>query len=255
MASGIGVPFFKAQPPVSANNWDARVADTEVLARTDGFRELRDRVFAEARPRPEHTVLDLGSGTGLLALEIAPFVDTVWAVDISPAMCDYLRAKAESAGLDNIKVAVASAVSLPLVDESVDVVISNYCLHHLRDPDKRRAVLEAGRVLRPGGRLVIGDMMFRVGISQARDRRVLAGTVMRLLRKGPSGAWRLLKNLARYISGRWEHPASADWWIEALDEAGFEQVQVQVLNHEGGIASARRPAHAQAVARPERLAA
>lgn len=236
-------------------NWDAHVADAEVVARTDGFRELRDHIIGLARPRFEHTVLDVGSGTGLLALGIAPLVDTVWAMDISPAMCDYLRTKAESAGLENIKVAVASAVSLPLVEDSVDVVISNYCLHHLCARDKYRALLEARRVLRPGGRLVIGDMMFRVGIRQPRDRRVLADKVKGMLRKGRPGVWRLFKNLARFLSRGWEHPASADWWVDALTEAGFEHVQVRVLEHEGGIVSARRPPSAHADTGAYRLAA
>lgn len=75
-------------------------------------------------------------------------------------MCEYLRAKAASAGLDNVHAAVASAVSLPLVDEAADVVVSNYCFHHLSDPDKRHALRETHRVLGPGGRLVFGDMMF-----------------------------------------------------------------------------------------------
>jgi ubiquinone/menaquinone biosynthesis C-methylase UbiE len=235
--------------------WDAHVADAELVARTEGFRDLRDRIIERAHPRGEQTVLDLGSGTGLLALAIAPHVKTVWAVDISPAMCDYLRTKAQSAGLENINVAVASAVSLPLVDDSVDVVISNYCLHHLRDGDKQRAVLEALRVLRPGGRLVIGDMMFRVSITEARDRRILTSNVTKMLRKGPAGVWRLLSNLARLLSGRWEHPASADSWVGALTAAGFEDVQACLLDHEGGIVSARRPARAHAVRVPYPLAA
>ncbi len=235
--------------------WDAHVADAELVARTEGFRDLRDRIIERAQPRPEHTVLDLGSGTGLLALAIAPHVDTVWAVDISPAMCDYLRTKAESAGLENIKVAVGSAVSLPLVEDSVDVVISNYCLHHLRDRDKQRAVLEAMRVLRPGGRLVIGDMMFRVSVRDARDRRILTSKVTSMLRGGPAGVWRLLKNLVRFLSRRWEHPASVGSWVDALTAAGFEDVQACLLDHEGAIVSARRPARAHAMRVPYPLAA
>jgi ubiquinone/menaquinone biosynthesis C-methylase UbiE len=78
---------------LTGKNWDVHVTDAEAVARSQGFRELRDRIIDRARFRPEDTVLDLGSGTGLLALAVAPLVDTVWAVDISPAMCDYLRTK------------------------------------------------------------------------------------------------------------------------------------------------------------------
>jgi len=51
-------------------------------------------------------------------------------------MNEYLRVKAASAGLGNLETALASAVSLPLVDASADLVVSNYCLHHLADADK-----------------------------------------------------------------------------------------------------------------------
>jgi ubiquinone/menaquinone biosynthesis C-methylase UbiE len=82
-----------------------------------------------------------------------------------------VRTKASSAGIDNIEVATASAVSLPLVDGTADLVVSNYCFHHLNDDGKRRALSEIYRVLEPGGRLVFGDMMFRLSMSHPRDRR------------------------------------------------------------------------------------
>ena len=113
-----------------------------------------------AKPQTGHTVVDLGSGTGLLSLAFAERTAQVWAIDSSRAMNEYLRIKARSAELDNVKTVLASAVSLPLVDGIADLVVSNYCLHELRHAEKLRALAEARRVLKPGGRLVIGDMMF-----------------------------------------------------------------------------------------------
>jgi ubiquinone/menaquinone biosynthesis C-methylase UbiE len=156
-------------------------------------------------------------------------------------MCEYLKTKVASAGHDNVEVAVATATSLPLIDQSADVAVSNYCFHHLSDEDKKRALAEVHRVLRPGGRLVFGDMMFRVSLTDQRDRRVVGAKVRGMLRKGPAGVGRLAKNAVRFAGRRWEQPARAPWWEQALERQGFEDVQILVLDHEGGIASARRP--------------
>lgn len=218
-------------------NWDDYVVHAEEMARTAGFQDLRDRILQTARPDEPDVVVDVGSGTGLLTLELAPRVAQVWAIDIAPAMGEYLRAKAASAGLDNVEVATASAVSLPLVDASADLVVSNYCFHHLDADGKIRALAEVRRVLRPGGRLVFGDMMFRVGVAHPRDREVVAAKVRAMAGKGPAGFLRLAKNGVRFASRRWEHPAPAAWWRSALTDAGFSDVQVQELDHEGGVAS------------------
>lgn len=225
----------------TTKNWDDYVVHAEEVARSDGFQQLRDRILTLASPRAGDVVVDVGAGTGLLTLPIAQTAKRVWAVDISPAMGEYLRAKAASAGLENVETVTASAESLPLVEGNADLVVSNYCFHHLGEEGKRRALREAHRVLRPGGRLVFADMMFRVSLSQGRDRQVIASKVRGMLRKGPAGAMRLARNGLRFAGGRWESPARAGWWASALRDAGFADVRVDVLDHEGGLACATRP--------------
>ena len=212
----------------------------EQLAQTPGFLSLREQILTLARLSPRDHTLDIGAGTGLLTLAAAPGVRHVTAVDVSPAMCRHLEAKLASLQIPNVDVLIGNATRLPLADGSVDVVLSNYCLHHLRDPDKSRALAEARRVLRPRGRIVLGDMMFQIGLRNARDRALVAHLVTTMLRRGPAGVLRLVKNALRVITGRGEHPAGADWWQHALQDAGFAEVTVQISNHEGGIAVARR---------------
>jgi ubiquinone/menaquinone biosynthesis C-methylase UbiE len=224
-----------------AKDWDRHVIEAEEVARGVGFGELRDLILERAEPRPADRAIDLGAGTGLLSLPLAAQVSRLWAIDISPAMCEYLRVKATSAGLTNVEVAVASAVSLPLVDGAADLVVSNYCLHHLSNEDKHRALREIHRVLAPGGRVVLGDMMFRPALNSSRDRKVLSAKVRALVRKGPSGVVRLVKNGARFAAARWEKPVRPEWWGDALLQAGFVAVSVEPLPHEGGIASAKKP--------------
>src|SRR5579859_2183413 len=222
-------------------DWDHHVLEAEELARTDGFQGLRDEILWLARPEPDDVVVDVGAGTGLLSLAIAPLVAKVWAIDVSPAMIDYLTTKAASGELANVETATATAVSLPLVDASASLVVSNYCYHHLSDAEKERGLAEVFRVLRPGGRVVIGDMMFRVQVADRRSRQVLASKTRSILARGPAGVARLLKNGVRFMTGRWEHPADAEWWRNALHRIGFREIDIHLLEHEGGIIRARRP--------------
>ena len=222
-------------------DWDAYVAQAERLAATEGFTSLRDEIVDRATIVSGERVLDVGAGTGLLALHAAQRGARVTALDISAAMCRRLEVIASERHLELEAIVQASASELPFGRAAFDAVISNYCLHELDDAGKREALREIRRVLRPGGRLVFGDMMFVLGVATRRDRRLILAKVRAMLVKGPAGIWRLVRNAARVATGRWEHPASSAWWRRTLRETGFTDIRVETLGHEGGIASARRP--------------
>jgi ubiquinone/menaquinone biosynthesis C-methylase UbiE len=211
------------------------------MAASPGFQALRDLILKLARLSASDRLLDVGAGTGLLAQAAAPHVARVIAIDASPVMCRRLEQKFADLQLTNARVLLNDATKLQLPESTVDIVVSNYCLHHLRDSDKGLALAEIRRVLRPGGRLVFADMMFHIGVADRRDRAVIALMVRRMVLHGPSGFLRLLKNAMRILTGRWEYPAGVGWWRKALVEAGFIEVSVHALVHEGGIALARKP--------------
>ena len=132
---------------------------------TDAARwdQLRDelfgsRLFLLGLPGlldPDWIVGDLGCGSGTLTEVFAPFVRRVVAVDDSAAML--AEARERLAAFDNVDLHRADLECLPLEDRSLDAATLVLVLHHLPDPAK--AVGEVARVLRPGGRLLVVDML------------------------------------------------------------------------------------------------
>jgi ubiquinone/menaquinone biosynthesis C-methylase UbiE/DNA-binding transcriptional ArsR family regulator len=104
---------------------------------------------------PEVVVGDLGCGSGRIAATIAPYARSLVAVDSSPEMLEVARARL--AGFDNVQVVQGRIEDLPLEPASLDLALVVHLLHHVADPSA--ALAEVARVLRPGGRVVVADVL------------------------------------------------------------------------------------------------
>ncbi len=134
------------------------------VALTSGLRRAiqpPDKVVEWAGIRPGMTVLELGPGPGAFTLEAARRVGPngrVVAVDIEPRMIELLKGAVERAGVTNVEPRVADAYHLPVPDSSVDLAFMVGVLAEI--PDRRRALTELRRVLKPEGILSIGEIVF-----------------------------------------------------------------------------------------------
>lgn len=158
----------------SDDRWGANRYDAETLeAGTEAAATLSmgcGNPYQMAELVPGETVLDLGSGGGLDVILSAKRVGPegkAYGVDFLPEMLELANANAAEAGVTNVEFLEGMIEAVPLPDHTVDVVISN-CVINLA-PDKSPVIHEVARVLRPGGRVAISDVVAENGVNPSDD--------------------------------------------------------------------------------------
>lgn len=197
---------------------DAAKDITARLYSMEGFADLPDSVtdasmgcgspVALAELQPGEVVLDLGSGGGLdcfLAAKKVGLGGRVIGLDMTPEMIRLARRNAKKVEAMNVEFRYGEIEDIPLPDESVDVIISN-CVINL-SPDKDTVFREAYRVLRPGGRMIVSDI-------------VVHGELPRLIRNDLV-AW------AGCVAGALEETD----YLDKIRAAGFKEVEVLSRNY------------------------
>jgi ubiquinone/menaquinone biosynthesis C-methylase UbiE len=151
--------------PDTALDDHARVVRRSFESQTDLF-DGDDALFAKRSISltswleplsPDMIALDVACGAAHVAEQIAPHVRQVVGVDLTTTLLALGSDRLHSRGASNVLLQEASADSLPFVDRSFDLVVCRSALHHFADPE--RAVVEMARVCRPGGRVVVADMV------------------------------------------------------------------------------------------------
>jgi ubiquinone/menaquinone biosynthesis C-methylase UbiE len=185
--------------PAAGHDWLLPLYDP--LQRLLGTASIHEQIIDRANLRDDYRVLDIGCGTGSLAIALAqtrPEVEVV-AIDPDPKALQRARRKSERAGV-SIRFDRGFADRLPYEGGSFHRVLSSFMFHHLPAETKRRTLLEARRVLRPGGRLHLVDF----GGSSARKNGWLARRL------------HALEHL---------HDNLDDRIADAMTQAGFEDVR------------------------------
>lgn len=149
------------------------------------------------------TVLDLGSGAGIdcfLAADMVGKSGKIIGVDMTPEMIEKARENLRKSNYDNVEFRLGEIENLPVADNSVDALISN-CVINL-SPDKKRVFQEALRALKPGGRLMVSDIV--------------------LLKEMPD----FIRNSIEAYTGCISGAAMKDEYIDTIKTAGFQDVRI-----------------------------
>ena len=187
--------------------------------------EVLDRLLQLAQLQNGDSVLDVGTGTGWVAIRCVPHLEEgqIIGVDVTPDMLAQAVLNAEKLGVrERLQLALASAMSLPYADNQFDVVLSSLALHHTT---VGHSMEEMVRVLKPGGRLAIADM----GAPPAWRSAPISWLMLLLGR-----AYKLTGNpTAKADAEAFQQTYTAEEWRSLLAAKGLKRAQVTAILRPG----------------------
>ena len=167
-----GFHFHTGRPLAAMLGYDPSETDPLPDSAIESFAGVGNP-FVFGRLRPGETVVEVGAGAGfdavLAARQVGP-TGRVIGVDMTPAMLEKARANAELMGLQNVEFRQGYIEELPLEDAAADVVISNGVIN--LSPDKAAVFGEIARVLKPGGRVQIADIVVARAVPDAAKENI-----------------------------------------------------------------------------------
>jgi SAM-dependent methyltransferase len=188
-------------------------------SKSEEYRACADLVIQHAAPESDDVVLDLGTGTGAIALALAPDARRVIGRDISDGMLDQAREKADTEGIDDVEFGEGRFRDLNVdADDEISIVTTNFAMHHLSDEEKREAI----------------DVIANLG-----PRRFVLGDVLLFGEADPSEP---------FYSPEVDDPATVGVLADALTDAGFALTAVERVHEQVGALVAERPDGAATVA-------
>lgn len=152
------------------NKEEVKVYDKRMSKLRDIEKEAEE-IKKDIELKPEHTILEIGCGTGEFAIRAAGVCKKVIATDVSLAMLEYAKEKAEKKGIKNIEWVQAGFLTLgDKIDEPVDAVVSQLALHHLPDFWKMVALQNINNALKPCGVFYLRDVIFHHDLENYEER-------------------------------------------------------------------------------------
>lgn len=167
-----GFHFHTGRPLAAMLGYDPSETDPLPDSAIESFAGVGNP-FVFGRLRPGETAVEIGSGAGfdavLAARQVGP-TGRVIGVDMTPAMLEKARANADLMGLPNVEFRQGYMEELPLADATADVVISNGVIN--LSPDKEAVFREIARVLKPGGRVQVADIVVARAVPDAAKENI-----------------------------------------------------------------------------------